>query len=231
MAAKNGGVVKKTVSKRTAAKKAAAKRGNAKKAAVKQAVAKKVTKSVAAMQPATSATMKTAPARKAVKTTAAKKAERGAPVLLGVGDPMPMFSLPDHDGREVSSASLAGKRYVLYFYPKDDTPGCTTEACGFRDDQAQFAAAGVRVIGVSPDKPAAHQKFRAKYDLPFTLLCDPDHTLSQALGVWALKNNYGREYMGIVRSTFLVGEDGIILREWRNVRVAGHVPAVLLAIA
>ncbi|MEN9577813.1 MAG: hypothetical protein RJA70_822, partial [Pseudomonadota bacterium] len=149
------------------------------------------------------------------------------PLGVSRGDKLPVFELPDQDGRIVKSADLVGQPFVLYFYPKDDTPGCTKEACGFKDEQPAFSAAGVRVIGVSPDKPASHKKFRAKYGLEFTLLSDTHNVLSQALGVWKLKNNYGREYMGIERATFLVDAAGRIQRVWRQVRVAGHVPEVL----
>jgi thioredoxin-dependent peroxiredoxin len=149
------------------------------------------------------------------------------PLGVSTGDKLPAFELRDQDGQLVRSADLVGQRFVLYFYPKDDTPGCTKEACGFKDEQPAFVEAGVRVIGVSPDKPATHQKFRSKYGLDFTLLSDPDNALSQALGVWTRKQNYGREYMGIERTTFLVDASGKIQRVWRKVRVAGHVPEVL----
>jgi peroxiredoxin Q/BCP len=134
-------------------------------------------------------------------------------------------------GAEVSSAGLAGTPYVLYFYPKDDTPGCTTEACGFRDALPDFEKLGVRVLGVSPDSSASHQRFRVKYELPFTLLSDADKSLSSAYGAWALKKNYGREYMGVVRSTFLVDASGVIRNAWRGVKVNGHVEKVQAAAA
>jgi len=118
---------------------------------------------------------------------------------------------------------------VLYFYPKDDTPGCTREACGFRDDLGKFEALGVRVVGVSPDKPESHTRFRSKYGLNFTLLSDAEKTLADACGVWVKKQNYGREYMGIERSTFLVDGAGKVRKVWRGVRVDGHVAAVLAA--
>lgn len=150
---------------------------------------------------------------------------------LGEGDTAPSFALPDETGAEVSSAELAGSPYVLYFYPKDDTPGCTTEACGFRDALPDFEKLGVRVLGVSPDSPASHQRFRAKYELPFTLLSDADKALSNAYGAWALKKNYGREYMGVVRSTFLVDAGGVIRNVWRGVKVNGHIDKVQAAAA
>lgn len=146
-----------------------------------------------------------------------------------VGDAAPAFDLTDHAGNQLSSAELAGSPYVLYFYPKDDTPGCTTQACGFRDSAAEFDEIGVRVIGVSPDSVASHQRFSTKYGLPFTLLSDDGQRLASAYGVWGLKKNYGREYMGIVRSTFLVDGAGVIRKSWRGVRVKGHVDEVQAA--
>jgi peroxiredoxin Q/BCP len=137
--------------------------------------------------------------------------------------------LSDQAGRVVSSSSLAGKPYVLYFYPKDDTSGCTREACGFRDSLRGFGSKGVKIIGVSPDSEASHARFAGKYGLPFTLLADTDKALARAYGVWAKKQNYGREYMGIVRSTFLVDKRGVVKKAWRGVRVDGHVDAVLAA--
>ena len=143
------------------------------------------------------------------------------------GSRAPAFSLPDQAGRIVSSSALAGKPYVLYFYPKDDTSGCTREACGFRDSLRGFGSKGVKIIGVSPDSEASHARFAGKYGLPFTLLADTEKALARAYGVWAKKQNYGREYMGIVRSTFLVDKRGIVQKAWRGVRVDGHVDAVL----
>jgi peroxiredoxin Q/BCP len=116
---------------------------------------------------------------------------------------------------------------LLYFYPKDDTPGCTKEACDIRDNFGRFGKQGLRVLGVSPDSEKSHAKFGKKYGLPFTLLSDPEKTLASAYGVWGLKNNYGKEYMGIIRSSFLVGADGEIKKAYRGVKVAGHVDAVL----
>lgn len=150
---------------------------------------------------------------------------------LAEGDRAPSFELPDQAGGTVSSESLSGHPYVLYFYPKDDTPGCTTEACGFRDSFADFEGAGVRVLGVSPDSVASHQKFVGKYGLPFTLLSDSSRSLASAYGVWALKKLYGRESMGIVRSTFLVDAEGVIRKVWRGVRVNGHIAEVQAAAA
>jgi peroxiredoxin Q/BCP len=147
------------------------------------------------------------------------------------GDAAPSFDLPDETGARVSSRQLAGRPYALYFYPKDDTPGCTTEACGFRDALPEFEKLGVRIIGVSPDSPASHERFRGKYELPFTLLSDAEKQLSTAYGAWALKKNYGREYMGVVRSTFLIDSHGVIRNVWRGVKVNGHVEKVQAAAA
>jgi len=143
------------------------------------------------------------------------------------GSKAPAFELPDQDGSSVSSKALKGKPYILYFYPKDDTTGCTIEACDFRDSAAGFAGAGVRVIGVSPDSVASHDKFRSKYGLKFTLLADAERELCKAYGVWALKKNYGKEYMGIVRSTFFVDANGVVQRAWRGIKAKGHVAKVL----
>jgi thioredoxin-dependent peroxiredoxin len=165
----------------------------------------------------------------AVKGKSAASGESSVEAAPGpnlVGKKAPAFKLLDQNGATLSSSSLAKRPYVLYFYPKDNTPGCTVEACDFRDGMANFRAAGVTIIGVSPDSPKSHAGFASKYELPFTLLSDPDKELAQAYGVWALKKNYGKEYWGIVRSTFLVGADGKVKAEWRGVRVKGHVQAV-----
>jgi peroxiredoxin Q/BCP len=150
---------------------------------------------------------------------------------VDVGAEAPSFDLADETGARVSSRELAGQSYVLYFYPKDDTPGCTTEACGFRDALPEFQKLGVRVIGVSPDSSASHERFRAKYGLTFSLLSDADKQLATAYAAWALKKNYGREYMGVVRSTFLIDSDGVIRNVWRGVKVNGHVEKVQSAAA
>lgn len=146
------------------------------------------------------------------------------------GSTLPEFSLADHSGAVVEQKALLGEPFVLYFYPKDDTPGCTKEACDFNAGLAEFESAGVRVIGVSPDSVARHTNFRTKYGLQFTLLSDPDAALARALDVYKMKKNYGREYMGIERTTFLVDGAGVIRKVWRGVRVAGHVPDVMAAV-
>jgi len=137
--------------------------------------------------------------------------------------------LLDASGKRWSSAALAGQPYVLYFYPKDDTPGCTVEACAFRDAGPSFDSIGVRIIGVSPDGAKSHQRFSEKYGLEFALLSDEKHEAASAYGVWSLKKNYGREYMGIVRSTFLVDGEGVVRGAWRGVRVKGHIDEVRAA--
>ncbi len=149
--------------------------------------------------------------------------------MLKEGDPFPSFSLPDQNGNTVTNEDLNGQRSVVYFYPKDDTPGCTVEACEFRDLSPSYA--GARVIGVSPDRPKSHTKFISKFNLNFTLLADIDHELSEACGVWIEKSLYGKSYMGVERSTFLLDENGKILKVWRKVTAQGHAQEVASALA
>lgn len=144
-----------------------------------------------------------------------------------VGKKAPDFKLEAGDGKAVTMADFAGKNVVLYFYPKDMTPGCTTEACDFKESYQSFAELNTIIVGVSPDPKERHEKFVAKYDLPFLLLSDPDHTLSEAYGVWVLKKNFGKEYMGVERSTFVINEEGEVVKEWRKVKVKGHVEEAL----
>jgi len=179
--------------------------------------------------PAKAAPAKAAPAKAAPAKAAPAKAS-GGKAGPAVGAKAPSFSLSDQAGKTVSSASLAGAPYVLYFYPKDNTTGCTKEACDFRDSFRGFGQKKARLLGVSPDSEASHAGFAKKYGLPFTLLADPDKVLAKAYGVWAKKLNYGREYMGIVRSTFVVDGKGVIQKAWRGVKVNGHVDAVLDAV-
>ena len=146
------------------------------------------------------------------------------------GSKAPEFRLQDQAGRWVTSKELRGAPYVLYFYPKDDTPGCTQEACDFRDAISAFKRAGAHVLGVSPDSVATHAKFSAKQRLPFTLLSDNSRELCNAYGAWVKKRLYGREYMGVERSTFVVGPTGLVRRVWRGVKVPGHAAAVLAAV-
>jgi len=134
-------------------------------------------------------------------------------------------------GDTISLASLRGKPVVLYFYPKDDTPGCTTQACGIRDAWGEFERRGAVVLGVSPDSAASHVKFRAKYDLPFTLLADTDHATAEAYGTWVEKSMYGKKYMGVERSTFVIGADGNIVKVMRKVKPDQHADDVLAALA
>ena len=147
--------------------------------------------------------------------------------MVEEGSPAPDFELQSDTGETVRLSSLRGKPVVLYFYPKDHTSGCTTQACGIRDAWSEFERAGAVVVGVSPDDVASHQSFRADYELPFTLLADPDHTVAEAYGVWAEKSRYGRTYMGIVRSTFVIGSDGTVEKAMRNVKPETHADDVL----
>lgn len=152
-------------------------------------------------------------------------------VVLRVGDPAPEFELPDESGRGVRLSSLRGRPVVLYFYPQDDTPGCTTEACGFRDSFPRFEQAKATILGVSPDDAASHRAFKAKFGLPFTLLSDPDHRVAELYGAWGRKTWQGREFDGILRSTFVIGPEGRIVSIFRDVMVEGHDRAVLEALA
>ena len=151
-------------------------------------------------------------------------------MTLDVGDKAPGFRLPTDGGGECDLADLAGKPVVLYFYPKDDTPGCTTEAQGFRDAMPKFKKSGAAIIGVSKDTVKKHDRFKAKHDLNFTLVSDEAGELCEKYGVWVEKKNYGRTYMGIERSTFLIDGKGVLRQIWRKVRVKGHVDAVLTAV-
>ena len=147
-----------------------------------------------------------------------------------LGKPAPEFTLPRDGAGSVSLADLKGKPVVLYFYPKDDTSGCTKEAQGFTEAKSDFAAAGATVVGISKDTVAKHDKFVAKYDLDVVLGSDEDGAVCEAYGVWLEKQMYGKTYMGIERATFLIGADGVVAQEWRKVRVPGHVDAVLEAV-
>ena len=151
-------------------------------------------------------------------------------MTVEIGKPAPKFEMPTDGGGKVSLADLKGKRVVLYFYPKDDTPGCTTEACGFRDSLPNFGKVKATVIGVSRDSVAAHDKFKAKYKLPFTLASDADGKTSAAYDTWVEKSMYGRKYMGIERATFLIDGKGVIRGIWRKIKIPGHVDEVLAAV-
>ncbi len=147
-----------------------------------------------------------------------------------VGEIAPDFTLPRDGGGEVALSSFRGAPVVLYFYPKDDTSGCTKEACAFRELMPEFEKFDAQVIGMSPDSVKKHDKFKAKYDLPFILAADEEKAVLEAYGVWVEKSMYGRKYMGVERSTFLIDADGKIQQAWRKVRVPGHVDAVLKAL-
>ena len=151
-------------------------------------------------------------------------------MTLNVGDPAPDFHMPADGGGSVTLGDYRGRKLVLYFYPRDDTPGCTTEAQAFRDALGDFDRASAAILGVSPDTPAKHDRFKAKHALTFPLGSDEDHAVAEAYGVWVEKRMYGRTYMGIERSTFLIDEDGRIAHIWRKVRVKGHAEAVLDAL-
>ncbi len=150
--------------------------------------------------------------------------------MVEEGQPAPDFNLPDQDGKDVSLAKLRGTPVVLYFYPKDNTPGCTKEACAFRDARAEYEKAGATVLGVSPDSTASHRKFADKFELPFTLLADTEKAVCQLYGVWKEKNMYGKKSMGVERTTFVIGPDGIVHKVFRKVKVDDHSDAVLEAI-
>ena len=150
---------------------------------------------------------------------------------LEPGIKAPNFTLPDADGKQVSLADFAGNKVVVYFYPRDDTPGCTKEACQFNDALSQFEGLGVPVIGISPDKSASHAKFRDKYGLRFALLSDPDHGVMEKYGAWGEKTLYGKVTTGVIRSTFLVDEKGKVARAWYHVKADGHAAKVLEALS
>jgi peroxiredoxin Q/BCP len=186
---------------------------------VKPKAAKKAVKKVA----------KKKAAKPAARKAPAKKAAPAATHSTLAGKLAPAFSLTNDAGKKVSLKDFRGKRVILYFYPKDDTPGCTTQACAFRDAEANFSKADAVVLGVSKDDVKSHQKFKTKYKLNFPLLAD-DAGVTEAYGVWKEKNMYGRKYMGIERSTFLIGEDGKVRAEWRKVSVPGHADEVIKAL-
>jgi peroxiredoxin Q/BCP len=150
---------------------------------------------------------------------------------INAGDPAPEIELADDSGNPFRLSALRGKNVVLYFYPKANTSGCTKEACAFRDNTKKFTKADTVIVGVSPDKTAAQASFKAKYDLPFTLLADTGHAAAQAWGVWKEKSMYGRKYMGVERSTFLIDKKGKVARIFPKVKIEGHAEEVLEALA
>ncbi|MFN5497487.1 MAG: peroxiredoxin [bacterium] len=210
------------------------------KKAVKTAVTKAATTKAATKQPAK-------PAKKAItlaaKPVAKKPAKKPAPKaaakatgLIEVGSSAPAFSAVNAAGKTVTLASLKGKPFVLYFYPADDTPGCTVEACAFRDNRPKFAKVGCEILGVSPDSVDSHKAFDAKYKLGLTLLADVPGKdgvppVAAAFGVWQEKNMYGKKYMGIVRTTYVVAKDGTVAARFDRVKVEGHAAEVLAAVA
>jgi thioredoxin-dependent peroxiredoxin len=147
--------------------------------------------------------------------------------MLKQGDKIPEFTLKQSDGTSLKSSGWKGQRVVLYFYPKDDTPGCTKEACSIRDSYAKLGKQGVIVYGISPDDVESHQKFAAKYKLPFPLLSDPDHKVAEQFGVWVEKNMYGKKSMGIARTTFVIGEDGKVAEAITKVDTEAHAEQLL----
>jgi thioredoxin-dependent peroxiredoxin len=197
-----------------------------KKAAKKKAASKKAAKSTAMKR-------KASPAAKPTKAAAKPKAAPAVTAVATGPDPMvgkaaPDFTLATADG-SVHLAALRGKAVIVYFYPKDDTPGCTKEACGFNDSLPDFGRANAEIIGISKDSPASHGRFRDKYRLKFHLASDEPGSVLEAYGAWIEKSMYGRKYMGIGRSTFLIDKHGIVRRVWRSVSVPGHVEEVLAA--
>jgi thioredoxin-dependent peroxiredoxin len=150
--------------------------------------------------------------------------------MLQEGSKAPAFTLTDDSGASVSLSQFAGKKVVVYFYPKDDTPGCTTEACGFRDNYDAILAKGAVVIGISADSEQSHAKFKSKYELPFYLLADPEKTTIQAFGAWGEKKMYGKAYDGILRATFVIDEKGVITKVFPNVKPADHAQEVIAAL-
>jgi peroxiredoxin Q/BCP len=151
-------------------------------------------------------------------------------ILVEEGSPAPEFTLTSDSGEQVSLESFRGRPVVLYFYPKDDTPGCTAQACGIRDAWGELERAGAVVLGVSPDSPKSHAKFREKYGLPFTLLADEEHEVADAYGTWVLKKYMGKEYMGVERSTFVIDADGNVKKMMRRVKPDEHADDVLAAL-
>ena len=213
------------------------------KKAVKKTVNKAAIKKAATKKAATKKAATKKPAKKAIKLAANPAAKKPAPKsaakatgLIEVGSPAPAFSAVNAAGKTVTLASLKGKAFVLYFYPADDTPGCTVEACAFRDNRPKFAKLGCEVLGVSPDSVDSHKAFDAKYKLGLTLLADVAGKdgvppLAAAFGVWQEKNMYGKKYMGIARTTYVIAKDGTVAARFDRVKVDGHADEVLAAVA
>jgi thioredoxin-dependent peroxiredoxin len=221
------GAKKKTSAKKTSAKKTSAKKTSAKKPSAKKTSAKKTSAKKTSARAKPSAPVPKPAVRAAPSEARGQGRTRSH---LQPGDPAPPFSLQADDGKTYRLEDFAGRRFVLYFYPKDATPGCTQEACDFRDRQAAFAGSDVQVLGVSADSLRSHGSFRAKYGLGFSLLSDPDRDVADAYGALGEKTMYGQTKIGIIRSTFVVGPDARIEHVFSPVRVAGHADAVLQAV-
>lgn len=174
-------------------------------------------------------TARKSPAKKAAVAKSAPVRSSGGSGKIAVGKKVPAFSSPITGGGVWKSSEAAGKNLVIYFYPRDNTPGCTTEGEAFRDLAPAFKKANTMILGVSPDSIASHEKFKAKFQFPFELLSDEQQALCQLFDVWQEKTLYGRKFMGVERSTFLIGADGVLRQEWRKVKVPGHAQAVLEA--
>ena len=147
--------------------------------------------------------------------------------MLKEGDRAPEVKLPDNTGKIINLDDFKGKKKIVYFYPKDDTPGCTKEACGFRDAYDEFLAKGAVVVGISPDSAESHEKFRAKFDLPFILLSDTEKTVIEGFGAWGEKKNYGKTYMGLIRSTFVLDENNVVMKAYPKVKPEQHAREIL----
>jgi peroxiredoxin Q/BCP len=169
-------------------------------------------------------------AKKPLKSTSAAVSAALEPGLVPLGKPAPAFDLRNQAGHSVQLRDLKSKWVVLYFYPKDDTPGCTTQACAFRDQSKDFTDRGVIVLGISPDDEQSHARFAARYKLSFDLLADPDHAVCERYGVWREKSMYGRTFMGVVRTTYLISPAGKVAHRWDKVKVEAHQAAVLTTI-
>jgi peroxiredoxin Q/BCP len=227
--AKKGGAKKRTAKKASAKKSSTKKKSSGRRTKVAAAILEKAAEKASEFIKTGAETLSKTAEELAAKARAAIGTEEGSDTGHPlVGTEIPSLALPNQSGEQVDLRSLSeeNSKVVLYFYPKDDTPGCTTEACSFRDNMNRVEAAGVKVVGVSPDSPESHRKFINKYGLNFDLLSDTNHKLADAMKVWKEKNFMGKNYMGIERSTFLI-EDGHVVKAWQPVKVEGHVDEVL----
>ena len=235
MPTKKKGTGKKAAPKKAtpkkAAKKTVAKKGTAKKATAKKATVKKAATKKTAVKKTTAKKPMAKSVKPAAKAAPKKTAAATSPSALAVGQKAPAFSLTSTTGDTISLSDFAGRNHVvLYFYPKDDTPGCTIEACSFRDRIREIEDLGAVVLGVSPDDVASHAKFTDKYSLTFPLLADPGANVAKKFDVWREKNLYGKKSMGIERSTFIIDKDGNLAQVWRRVKVEGHDDEVIDAL-